>query len=182
MSQTVSAEEKYGWKGLRYNVLTSLVLMALGGWLSFLFAPEEIRCERQWNQAMSCELRRVVLGVPVWQRRLDGLREAKVRNADDVRSRNWQGGQVISQLWIRLTGNNTELDTGSGQDAVEVHGVAEALNAMLNDPAQTQTQLRIGGTPRFYPWTVGGFLLGASILPLWLLGLLVYRLRRAAAA
>jgi hypothetical protein len=181
MAQPAASSEIYSRKGFLANFWFSLALMGIGGWLTFLFAPEEIMCAREGRGEVSCQIRRLVGGIAVWEWQFEGLRIAE-RDAPDLTSQGIRRrGNAISQNWIRLIGRDGEMETGSSEDALEVHQAAEALNGLVNDPAQTRVQVRLGGTPNLYPWVLGGFLVGASILPFWVLGFLVHRMKQGLA-
>lgn len=176
MSRSPATPEPYSRRHFLSNVGLSVPMMAIAGWLVFLFAPEDITCYREGPE-VSCQLRRLVADVPVWERRVDGFRIADTGSVDPRQTGVFRRGNVTSQNWVRLWGKGGALESNSSEDGHEVHQAAEALNAMVNSPAQSRVQVRLAGTPSLYPWVVGGFLVGASIVPLWMLGFLVHRLR-----
>lgn len=157
----------YGLKDALLGLLVGLVLGGLSGFGLYAMSAETLRCERGAG-GVDCRLSRHVLGVPVRDTRLAGVRGAAVEEyysaprTFPASNRQAAGGYTYHVQYDTVHGPvaGTEGPAPEGHQAI-----VDGLRAFLDDPAAATYDASLGGGPIGWRFALGVlFVVGALCL------------------
>lgn len=165
----------YDWRGFKHQIAVTLVCLVIGGWLTWLMAPESIVCERDSAGAVRCFLTREVYGFPIHERTIQGVQSVTLVNNEASTRRS--NSDADPAYYPRLFAANSILDAQETNDEPEAAEAVNRLQVFLQDKSAKEFEAHISGTPM--PMKIGLviFVVGASVLPCWLLGYFIPALR-----
>jgi hypothetical protein len=162
----------YSFWGFLRTLAFSLAVMVPTGVLLYLSAAEALTCRRDAAGRPDCELTRRVAGFPVRARDLGIVNSAKRETSSEPSSFDRRRQQHMPSFWVRYFTARGWVEGVQSHVASEHDDLVARLSTWLADPKAATFEATVGGgstTQRYAGW---GFLFGASIVPLWVVGYL----------
>lgn len=157
----------YGVKDALLGFFVGLFMGGLSGFGLYAMSAETLRCERTAD-AVDCRLGRRVLGVPVRDTRLPGVRGATVEEYYSSprtflpSNRQTEGGYTFHVRYETAAG---AIDGAEGASRAEQAGLVAGLTAFLDDRTATAYEASLGGGPLGWRLALGVlFTVGALCL------------------